>query len=100
LKKVRSLNKLKKGEFMKELFKKIALFSKKQKTAIATGALAVAMAFPALAETTTSLEFDFDSSEMFTWTNTMLSALMPVLYITLGISLAFIIINALKYAFR
>lgn len=47
-----------------------------------------------------SLAFNFDPAEMFTWTNTMLSALMPVLYITLGISLAFIIINALKYAFR
>ena len=47
-----------------------------------------------------SLTFNFDPAEMFTWTNTMLSALMPVLYITLGISLAFIIINALKYAFR
>ncbi len=47
-----------------------------------------------------TLTFNFDPAEMFSWTNVMLSALMPVLYITLGISLAFIIINALKYAFR
>lgn len=57
------------------------------------------VAVPAFA-TEPTLTFNFDPAEMFTWTNTMLSALMPVLYITLGISLAFIIINALKYAFR
>lgn len=69
------------------------------KIAISAAVLATATTVPAFAETT-SLTFNFDPAEMFTWTNTMLSALMPVLYITLGISLAFIIINALKYAFR
>ena len=76
--------------------------SKAAKVGITTAALTMAATVPAFAEggTTTSLAFSFDPAEMFTWTNTMLSALMPVLYITLGISLAFIIINALKYAFR
>jgi len=70
-----------------------------KKVAISTAVLAIATTVPAFA-TTPTLAFEFDPTEMFTWTNTMLSALMPVLYITLGISLAFIIINALKYAFR
>lgn len=81
----------------KDLFERLK-FSRAQK--IATMAVAgSALALPAFAEGST-LTFDFDPTEMFSWTNTMLSALMPVLYITLGISLAFIIINALKYAFR
>lgn len=72
-----------------------------KKVALTTSALTLAATVPAFAEsTTTTLAFNFDPEEMFSWTNTMLSALMPVLYITLGISLAFIIINALKYAFR
>lgn len=49
--------------------------------------------------TTPTLQFNFDPSEMFTWTNLMLDAMMPVLYITLGISLCFIIVGALKSAF-
>lgn len=80
------------------MFKKLG---KKARVFIAAMALSVTTIVPAYAtDTPVELAFDFDPSSMFTWTNTMLSALMPVLYITLGISLAFIIINALKYAFR
>lgn len=50
--------------------------------------------------TTPTLNFDFDFSQMFTWTNSILSAMMPVVYITLGISLAFVILRALKSAFN
>lgn len=71
-----------------------------KKVAISTAVLTTATSVPAFASQSTTLTFNFDPAQMFTWTNTMLSALMPVLYITLGISLAFIIINALKYAFR
>ncbi|MGB4627255.1 MAG: hypothetical protein WBI36_05570 [Erysipelotrichaceae bacterium] len=81
--------------------------SKKARVFITALALTAASIVPVYAEggagTGTNggnLSFNFDPAEMFSWTNTMLSALMPVLYITLGISLAFIIINALKYAFR
>lgn len=83
---------------MKDLITKF----KAKKVALTTAALTVATTVPAFATTPadSTLTFNFDPAEMFTWTNTMLSALMPVLYITLGISLAFIIINALKYAFR
>lgn len=81
---------------MKKFFNKI----NNKRVAIATAVMTSAATVPAFAETGTTLTFNFSPAEMFTWTNTMLSALMPVLYITLGISLAFIIINALKYAFR
>ena len=81
----------------KDLFERLK-FSNAQKIATMAAAGST-LALPAFADGTT-LTFNFDPAEMFSWTNTMLSALMPVLYITLGISLAFIIINALKYAFR
>ena len=81
----------------KDLFARCKLNAKQKVFVLATGLSS--FAFPAFAEGGT-LTFNFDPTEMFSWTNTMLSALMPVLYITLGISLAFIIINALKYAFR
>lgn len=74
--------------------------SKKAKVFITALVLSVASIVPAYATDNSTLTFNFDPAQMFSWTNTMLSALMPVLYITLGISLAFIIINALKYAFR
>ena len=83
------------------MFKKLKSLKTKKIAAITTVST-FAATVPAFASGSggTSLAFNFDPAEMFTWTNTMLSALMPVLYITLGISLAFIIINALKYAFR
>lgn len=84
----------------KELLAKVKMTTGQKVAAIAAGVSAYGYSAFAEGGTTTSLAFSFDPAEMFTWTNTMLSALMPVLYITLGISLAFIIINALKYAFR
>lgn len=62
-------------------------------------AMVLSMAVFATTETPT-LTFDFDFSQMFTWTNSILSAMMPVVYITLGISLAFVILRALKQAFN
>jgi hypothetical protein len=62
-------------------------------------ATVVAHAEDAVAETN-ALTFNFEASEMFSWTNMMLEAMMPVVYITLGISLCFIIVGALKSAFR
>ncbi len=85
---------------MKALLTKLKGKINSKKIAISTAVMTMAATTPAFATGTTTLTFNFDPAQMFTWTNTMLSALMPVLYITLGISLAFIIINALKYAFR
>lgn len=87
-----------KRQALKDIFARYKLTSG-QKIATMTAGLS-SLAYPVFATDPTTLTFNFDPEEMFTWTNTMLSALMPVLYITLGISLAFIIINALKYAFR
>ena len=65
------------------MFKKLG---KKARVFITAMVLSVTAMVPAYAADTTELAFDFDPSSMFTWTNTMLTALMPVLYITLGIS--------------
>lgn len=50
-------------------------------------------------ETETELELNFDPEKMFTWTQAILDIMMPILYITLGVSLAFIVVRALKQAF-
>lgn len=49
--------------------------------------------------TTPTLTLDFDFSTMFSWAQNILNVMMPVVYITMGVSLAFIIIRALKAAF-
>lgn len=46
------------------------------------------------------LTLNFDVTQMFTWAQTIINALMPVLYVTLGISLGFLIIRSLKSAFN
>lgn len=48
----------------------------------------------------TGLTINFDVNQLFTYAQTIISALMPVLYISLGISLGFIVINSLKRAFH
>jgi hypothetical protein len=46
------------------------------------------------------LEINFDTTEMFRWAQTMISAMMPVVYIIMGVGLGFIIIRAFKSAFN
>lgn len=48
---------------------------------------------------TPTLDINFDVSEMFTWAQTIINAMMPVLYIIMGVALGFLIINAFKRAF-
>lgn len=50
-------------------------------------------------ETTPSLEIDLDLAEMFAWAETIVNVMMPIVYITMGIGLGFLIINALRRAF-
>lgn len=50
-------------------------------------------------ETGTGLELDFDTGEMFQWTNLMLSVFKPILYISLGVGLAFTIVAYLRSVF-
>ncbi len=52
-------------------------------------------------ETTGSaLTLDFDLSQMFEYAQLIIDVMMPVLYITLGVALGFIVIRALKSAFN
>jgi len=80
--------------------KKIKAFIKsaKGRMIVATAVITGLMATTALCEETT-LELNFSASEMFSWTQMILDVMMPILYITLGVSLAFIVIRALKQAF-
>lgn len=55
--------------------------------------------FLMVAAETPTFVLDFDVASMFTWAQTIISALMPVVYITMGLGLGFLIINALKRAF-
>lgn len=50
--------------------------------------------------TTSALKVNIKASEMFSWTQMMLDVMLPVLYVTLGVALAFIIIRALKNLFK
>lgn len=64
-------------------------------------ALMLTVALSSLAFATgETLTISFDVTQMFTWTQTIINALMPVVYVTLGISLGFLIIRALKSAFN
>ncbi|HHX11308.1 MAG TPA: hypothetical protein GX731_00675 [Clostridiales bacterium] len=57
------------------------------------------IAMPAFASTPT-LEIDFSVENMFTWAQTIINALLPVVYVTMGIGLGFLIIRALRSAFN
>lgn len=75
-------------------------------TALRTGCVATAMALvpamPALAAEVDSsaISINFDTAQMFTFANVIIESMMPVVYITAGLGLGFMIINSLKAAFR
>lgn len=84
--------------------KKATLLSRKQKKArLFVSMVATLMSLFAIgcfaAEGDPSLALNFNMTELFSWAQMILDCLMPVLYVTLGVSLAFIIANALKSAF-
>ena len=58
-----------------------------------------AVGFCAAGDTPT-LEIEFDTSQMFAWAQTIITAMMPVLYIIMGVGLGFIVIRAFKSAFN
>lgn len=47
-----------------------------------------------------SLNINFDIEEMFTWAQTIINAMLPVVYIIMGVALGFLIIRAFKAAFN
>lgn len=50
--------------------------------------------------TTPTLDINFQVAECFEWAQTIISAMLPVVYITMGVSLGFLIIRAFKSAFN
>lgn len=64
-------------------------------------ALTVAPAITAFAaEGDSGIKVNFDTTQMFTFANIIIESLMPVVYITAGLGIGFLIINSLKNAFR
>jgi hypothetical protein len=49
--------------------------------------------------TESALSITFDVTKMFDWANVIIGALMPVVYVVMGLGLGFLIINSLKHAF-
>ena len=49
---------------------------------------------------TPTLDIEFDTAQMFAWAQTIITAMMPVLYIIMGVGLGFIVIRAFKSAFN
>lgn len=47
----------------------------------------------------TTLQLNFDPSQMFAYTNVITNSMMPLVYISAGFALGFTIIYALKNAF-
>lgn len=85
------------------MLKKLQKKALKNKRLLAVCALAIMMvsSFAFASDgTAPSLTIDFDIATMFTWAQTMISAMLPVVYITMGVSLGFIIIRAFKSAFN
>lgn len=67
--------------------------------------LAAKTALGAVASTTilregeSTIHINFDPTQMFTYSNVIIDCMMPVVYITAGLSLGFTVIYALKSAF-
>ena len=55
---------------------------------------------PGASSSGSGIAINFDINQMFTFANIIIEALMPVVYITAGLGIGFLIINSLKAAFR
>lgn len=81
--------------------KKLASSITALKVAGTSAALVVLPATYAFAaEGEAGINVNFDTTKMFTFANVIIESLMPVVYITAGLSIGFLIINSLKTAFR
>ncbi|MEW4413398.1 hypothetical protein [Clostridium sp. AN503] len=76
-------------------------------TAVRTAGAATAMtvvpaitAFAAEGDISSGISINFDTAQMFSFANVIITSMMPVVYITAGLGLGFMIINSLKAAFR
>lgn len=86
---------------MEKKEKKRLSVKKKLMAILTTVACCVMTVVPAFAEgeASTGITIDFQPDQMFTYSNVIISCLMPVVYITAGLSLGFTVIYALKSAF-
>lgn len=83
---------------MKKFKKAIKRYS--NKLIVGSGVVSTAASMPLAAHAAEGgLSINFDVTQMFTWAQTIINALTPVLYVTLGISLGFLIIRSLRSAF-
>lgn len=90
-------------EFFAKVSNKVGAISTKAKTGVMVAGMSALCAVPAWAADDASgagIAIDFDISQMFTFANIIIEALMPVVYITAGLGIGFLIINSLKAAFR
>ena len=92
------------NEMLTKVRGKVANLGMKTKTGLMAVAMSTACAVPAFAGAEDSsgsgIAINFDSNQMFTFANIIIEALMPVVYITAGLGIGFLIINSLKAAFR
>lgn len=84
---------------LKERFKNKAFALK---TGVTTLALSTACVVPAFAAEgdSSGISINFDVTQMFKFANIIIDSLMPVVHITAGLGIGFLIINSLKNAFR
>ena len=92
------------NEMLTKVRGKVANLGMKTKTGLMAVAMSTACAVPAFASESESsgsgIALNFDINQMFTFANIIIEALMPVVYITAGLGIGFLIINSLKAAFR
>ena len=88
---------------LKKLLNKVKGAKTKLASALAVVGTTMMIAVSNASETTAStpsLDITFDVAECFSWAQTIISAMLPVVYITMGVSLGFLIIRAFKSAFN
>ena len=85
---------------IKKVVEKLKGAKAKLASALAVVGTTTMVAVSNATETIPSLDIQFDVAECFSWAQTIISAMLPVVYITMGVSLGFLIIRAFKSAFN
>ena len=94
------------SEVLTKVLGKVVNLGMKTKKGLMAVAMSTACAVPAFAAESgtpgsgSGISINFDINQMFTFANIIIEALMPVVYITAGLGIGFLIINSLKAAFR
>ena len=94
------------SEVLTKVRGKVANLGMKTTAGLRAVAMSTACAVPAFAAESgtpgsgSGISINFDINQMFTFANIIIEALMPVVYITAGLGIGFLIINSLKAAFR